>query len=170
MKLDPPLIALTRRKQEIMCDHPAWHCGSNERRQKAMTAWVNEVLDSMILEQMAQDLSGKHALDPADYEQYAIEQAKQGNITPLRHMRPEHSEFLHLQKRKRGQRFWRPRVGHPVEAAVEDVRRIRALWREVFGLQRRGKWNPPSAEDIAAERWGVTPATVANKLKKGEHF
>jgi hypothetical protein len=36
---------------------------------------------------------------------FAIEEARCGNIGPLRRLEPELAEFLHLQKRKVGQRF-----------------------------------------------------------------
>ncbi len=73
------------------------------------------------------------------------------DIEPLRKRYPHLAELLHLPPRIKGQRKKRVAENYDLDHAVEDVKRIRAIWKVKFGRsQRRGLW---SAEEIAARRW-----------------
>jgi hypothetical protein len=125
---------------------PKWH--DND----AMKAWVNTMLGAMVgvrffeicLVHIPPEVLAESA------ERRPIEEAERGNIKPLRDVYPHLAPFLHLPKRKRGQRF--PKVNNKLMNAVADVSRIRGLWKRHFGRVKRQR-DELSAEEIAAERY-----------------
>jgi hypothetical protein len=130
-----------------------------------MIAWVNDELFQLDVEKMRKDLSGENALAGDSYMDWLIDQAEHGDIEPLRRHFPRLAPYLHLPKRKRGQRFLRDQ-SNPVRGAVNDVTRIRAIWKKHFGRKTRPKTDLVSAEQIAADRWEVDVDTVINRMKK----
>jgi hypothetical protein len=97
----------------------------------------------------------------------AIKLAKLGHIEPLRKLYPDIAEFIHLPKRKRGQRFPNPMAElNPIKQAALDAQRIRALWKKFYSGHRRPRGN--SAEDFAARLWGkdIPVAKILNRLRK----
>jgi hypothetical protein len=131
-----------------------------------MIWWVNGELDQMIVEKMRKDLSGENALTPLEFRSWAIEQAKRGNIYPLRDVYPDLAPFLHPPKLKRGQRFQNDVGYHPVQEAAKDVKRIRALWQKHYGRKNRPIGDPLAAERIAAARHEIPVEAVVSKMKK----
>jgi hypothetical protein len=153
-----------------------------------MTAWVNERLDDMdeeIFEKLDQEMSEKHRQGSLDD---LIRIAEHGEIDPLREelsvLLPtlaksptqarefeyivEH--FLHLPKRKRGQRRYRlMKEEDHVGNAINDIKRIYALWRKYHGKRNRTN-GLVGAETIAAERHGVTVDQINNRLKHRTKF
>ena len=110
---------------------------------------------------MRKDLKGDNA--PTNYVEWAIDQAdNQRNIGPLKQAFPDLARFLKLPKRKRGERGPSRRYD-PVMGAAKDVRRIRALWQQHY--RRKKRTSAPYAEEIAADRWAVSVAAVASKIK-----
>jgi hypothetical protein len=107
----------------------------------------------------------------------ALANAHKGNLAPLRKLLVEItgdnevSKFIHEPKRKRGQR--RPKMPPPWKAfedlderlqqAVEDVKRIRRIWREQFHKTYRSV--EPTADAIAARRHGLTERELDNYRK-----
>ena len=61
--------------------------------------------------------------------------AEGGNIEPLREMHPSHAQFINLPKLKRGEHFLTYAVW--LQQALEDVPRIRAIWKEHYGKTNR---------------------------------
>jgi hypothetical protein len=87
------------------------------------------------------------------------------DIEPLRKRFPQLKEFLHLPKMKRGQHRPTFRASDPVEFAVEDVRRIRRIWKaRKFKRVQRGRITP---EEIAAKRNRVSLKTLQSRLHPG---
>lgn len=142
---------------------PNWE-SEDQRDVLAMTQWVNYQLNMMDLEELQRDLSGKKAIDPANYLEWAIEQADiERNIRPLREAVPHLARFLTLPKKGHGKRL-RSRRYNPTKRAAEDVRRIRGLWKQHYNKVKRT--TQPTAESIAAERWETDEEAVRNELKK----
>jgi hypothetical protein len=131
-----------------------------------MICWVNEELDQMTWEEMRKDLSGENGLPPLEHERWAIEQARRGNIYPLRQIHPDLAPFLHPPKLKRGQRFPKDVGYRPLQAGVKDVKRIRALWNKNYGKKNRPKNHPLIAEMIAAARHEIGVNALISKMKK----
>jgi hypothetical protein len=96
-------------------------------------------------------------------DEQALEAAKNGDITLLRKAYPEFVEYLHLPARKPG-RPPKSKDGDAVREAVLDVQLIRRIWKEHPDEFKRLK--NVTAEQIAADRWGVDIEAVCNRLKK----
>ncbi|WP_148221488.1 hypothetical protein [Bradyrhizobium sp. BTAi1] len=142
---------------------PKWECNT-AREKLAMTQWVNHQLNMMDLEELQRDLSGKNAIDPANYLEWAIEQADiERDIRPLKDALPYLARFLRLPKKGHGKRL-PSRQYNPTKRAAEDVRRIRALWKQHYSKVKRT--TEPSAESIAADRWDTNEEALFNELKK----
>ena len=142
---------------------PRWE-SRHQRDLAAMTWWVNDELNKMDTQELRTNLAGENAVDPSKYLGWAIAQADQDrNIEPLRRALPHLARFLQLPKRKRGQRL--PRRGfNPVKGAVDDIKRIRNLWKKHYGKIKCT--TEPFAESIAADRWKVDVETVFHAMKK----
>lgn len=95
-----------------------------------------------------------------------VEQANRGNVEPLRKALPKYAKFIKPPKLGRGQRFPKIRDANLVTAAVEDVKRIRALWKKHYKKQNRHAADGPSAEEIAADRWEVDIEALKERLKR----
>jgi hypothetical protein len=156
-----------------MTKPPPWHARDAQERQM-MIEWVNSELDRQLKVETDQRMANFDQKEFRDWcAEYGSEtfEAEHGNIEPLRKRLPKLAKFLHLPKQEGpGKRF--PKLGtqhkHNVRRAVNDVDRIRALWRQQYKKQNRGKdvGIGPSAEDIAAERWGVTVDEILTQKKK----
>jgi hypothetical protein len=152
-----------------MIDLPGWHAHNKTERAK-MVLWLNLELDQMAMvetQQRQKNFDEKECR--AWIAEYGpeIDQAEHGNIEPLRKQLPALAKFLHLPKRKRGQRFQKLRIRPDlVRLAVDDVKRIRALWLKHYGKKNRHADDGLSAEQIAADRWdGVRVSDVINRMK-----
>jgi hypothetical protein len=100
--------------------------------------------------------------------EFAIAQAKRGNIEPARHLLEKKqlaplAQLLQPPKFKRGKYLRKAYKQSLIEGALADLPRIRAIWKAAYN----GKCTRPegqiTAVEIAAKRWGVS----ANALRKG---
>jgi hypothetical protein len=148
-----------------MKELPRWEC-HNARDARAMVAWVNAKLDQMdtISERFVRYGESVLESDEAYVLAQAIKQADNGDIEPLRRLYPHLAGFLRRPKRQRGKRFAKNNRS-PVKEAVYDVKRIRDLWLVNYQKKKRSK-DLVTAEQIAADRWHVDVAVVANRMKK----
>ena len=141
-------------KNRILEGLPSWDpLGDRDRR--AMVAWVNHHLD-IILSEQARVFSSQEVVEK--YEAYLAEEQSslEGTRKNLRKPHLTMKEFHELRQQKPGR--GRPRMSpydrlDSVGMASQDIDRIRALWKEHYG--RRNRAHSPTAEEIAAERWGV---------------
>jgi hypothetical protein len=120
---------------------------------RAMLLWLGERLSAISEEEEWREIVRENTNKINDHHDLAIKWARHGMIEPLRKLYPDIAEFIHLPKRKRGQRF--PNLfAHlsPVLRAALDARRIRALWKKFYPGRRRRR-DDKSAEDFAAELW-----------------
>jgi hypothetical protein len=146
---------------------PRWDC-SKPRDAQNMTKWVNNALDfrDNKIKYLRVLGEGLRSFDPAYLKMKAIEQADRGNIGPLRLLFPDLAKFLCPPKQKRGQRFPRNKESDPVAGAAIDAKEIRTLWKFFYGKRNRPRNDPVTAEQIAADRWGVDVEAVIARLKK----
>ena len=163
---------------------PAW-----DAKPKIMSRWVNWVLDEMSSDDLIAHLARVNAEDAVENHRAwlrnlgpEIAAAEHGNIAPLR------ARLLAVLRKARitadaaervvnllqvpstgGRGKHRPkdRKLDLVTEAVADVKRIRALWRERYGLRNRSR-NLISAVDIAAVRWGVSDTQINNRMSRGK--
>lgn len=114
---------------------PLWSA-RNQRERRDMEDWVNQHLDRIVdreiydptFMQKQHESANKIRFPKKSDYLFEIDEAERGNIEPLRRRFPLLAKYLHLPKRKRGQRF--PKVPavlerfgfNPVQAAVDDVR------------------------------------------------
>jgi hypothetical protein len=147
-----------------------------DAKDAVMTKWVLEQLEAhyrkMMIDEFAEeDHTGNLA------EVIAI--AESGDLEPLRgelslllsaaaqsplqaeHLKYIVERFVNLPPRERGQRY--PRWADPVSRAVEDVKFIRALWKQHYGSERNKK-GLISAERIAADRCNVNVNQIKDRL------
>jgi hypothetical protein len=142
---------------------PPWHAIPEE-----MEKWVNEKLNAGYADEGGSHVEFMWIMDDDARRIYA---AEHGDIEPLKQKYPHLAPYLCLPKRKRGVRFFKPEhpwwqydnpflaLGHALQAedkvqcALDDVKRIRAIWRKEYGRYNRS--DLISAEQIAANRWGV---------------
>jgi hypothetical protein len=75
--------------------------------------------------------------------------------------------FVHLPKRRVGQRYRKTFRDTAVDDAVGDVKRIRDLWRQHYP-GRRNKPPHVSATAIAAERHKVDEDKIINRMGRGK--
>jgi hypothetical protein len=112
----------------------------------------------------------QQALFPEDSDEGAIAAAQRGDIEPVRRRHPRLAPFLHLPKRKRGQRYANPiplsRHELRLALACKDVGRIRTLWQQHYGKQnRKAHDGETNAEWFAAKRWLVTVDKIMAAMK-----
>lgn len=154
----------------------------------AMLRWLDDQLDVLLSEAGAKrrlqrklplSIEEQQALFPEQSDEGSIGAAERGDIRPLRRRYPQVARFLHLPKRKRGQRYleadktkkWNKVLNDPHDArlalAVMDVRHIRTIWQKHFqGKKNRSAHaGEKSAEWFAAERWGLTEDEIAAAMK-----
>jgi hypothetical protein len=89
-----------------------------------------------------------------DHLAEALAAAQAGNINPLRGLYPHLADFLQAPPRGRGKHgrdLWGAYMkARAVSMTIDDVKRIRRLWREHFG--RAYRTVDPTADAIAARR------------------
>jgi hypothetical protein len=131
-----------------------------------MRDWINSLLDSetpastaaQSRELMASTDEFTRLLDGPDGLEL-ITAIYFEDIEPLRAKYPHLSGFLHFppdSKRRRGQRKpFRPKYKSDVllYLAVEDVRRIKLLWKQHYNKTRRLAKHGKSAIELASDRW-----------------
>jgi hypothetical protein len=148
---------------------------------KVMAAWVIERLEereALAFAEYAQRvLGGEFDGDPGDHWlvlAYALERAERRDVGPLRKLHPHIARFIHPEPRKRGGSF--PRQDEVVLRAVDDVSKIRKIWRDEYEMKSK-RGSSTSAEAIAAERWADRwggsasdlEAAIAEKMKRTPH-
>ena len=162
------------------CDKPPWRA-SNPRDREWMIVWVLDQLDQDDAEQEYWDnklaetrdleLLRKVPVRKVPRLERAKESARQGDLAPLRQLFPQIAEFIAVPKRPRGQRRSYPR--DPIKAIklygqeplVDDVKRVRALWKRYYKPSKRRSTDGATAEEIVARRYGCTEEKVADALK-----
>jgi hypothetical protein len=161
---------------------PPWDSG-DRREQRRLSDWTVTQLDLILETEFTRHQ--KHAMPTARFaarlsallEARAIESAECGDVEPLQTLYPRLARFLAPPKRPKGSHFPRPRdVVGSMQCAADDVRRIRAIWKHHYRTFRRRRGQEPTAEGIAAARWGITDAAdkpaadrVASYMKSRAH-
>jgi hypothetical protein len=148
-----------------------------DAKRAVMTKWVLEQLEAHYGKMMIDEFAEEDRTGSSFAEVIAI--AESGDIEPLRgelsllleeaaqsplqaeHLKYIVERFVNLPPRNRGQRY--PRWADPVSRAVEDVKFIRALWKQHYGSERNKK-GLVSAEQIAADRCNVTVDQIKDRL------
>ena len=139
---------------------PPWS-GNDE----AMYRWCDEMLQ----EQIEKELSANATKFPtwealmAD-EAIALHMARDGQLEPLRKLYPHLAPFLHPPS-KRGK--YRRDETQLKRAALDLVKRVKALWRIHYGRRKRGSGDGISANEIAARYLGLDEDQVALWVRKG---
>jgi hypothetical protein len=94
-------------------------------------------------------------------EKWALQQAEQGNLEPLRKQYPRLARFINLPKlNKPGEHFKKkPPTDHlaphcRLEEALFELPRVRAFWKKHYKKTNRPK-GQLTAEAIVAERWNL---------------
>jgi hypothetical protein len=68
------------------------------------------------------------------------------------------AQGLRVKHKTRGNVF----LWHAYDGAIEDMKRIRQIWREQPELKKRNGVHAPSALQIAAERWKIKADVLLN--------
>lgn len=137
-------------------DLPPWRAGADETKRRQMEAWVNQKLDEIT--KPSGDEWLRLLKNPEDV---ALQFAEGGDVEPLRKMFPKHARFINLPKLKRGEHF-KDATEVWLQRALEDVPRIRDIWREYFGKTNRPR-GELTAEEIAARRWHLSSDEVRKR-------
>src|SRR5262249_11410398 len=147
------------------------------------TKWVLDHLRAIDLERGKQALAEAYEREEqGGLDGYIAMAEELGKIEPLRQLlsallpllawTPQQAQglkyiaenFLHLPKRRQGQRYRKTFRDTAVSDAVSDVKRIRELLREHY----KGKRTNVSATEIAAERHGVDEDKIINRMGRGK--
>jgi hypothetical protein len=139
-------------------DLPPWRAGIDERKRRQMEEWVNRKLDEIT------KLSGDEWLwfwSLENLEDVAVQAAEECDLEPLRRQFPKHARFINPPKLKRGEHF-KDATEVWLQRALEDVPRIRAIWKKHYGKTNRPR-GELTAEEIAAERWNLLPDEVRKR-------
>lgn len=145
---------------------PDWE-PRNARGRREFERWVNEQLDQI---HEAELLAANAGASEITAEDLAVAAARDdGNLEPLRALHPDHADFINQKPPSRGRRR-RSFLSlldreQRLVLAVEDVPRIRALWKRELGHRNRPAGDELGAEEIAARRWHVDAWTVKSRLK-----
>jgi hypothetical protein len=158
---------------------PPWQATSERERQQ-MVEWVIEQLDAQDAEydmlqyelDKERDYYAPLPSVPAAEQRRlrlnkAIQRARNDNVELLRRLYPEIAEFIQPLKRPRGRRRSYPKKVWGRYAAgmiVDDVKRVRELWRANYGKWKRHTLRP-TAEQIVAVRRGWTEGKVLAAIK-----
>ena len=166
---------------------PPW-TASSQRDQDRFLEWSIdqlEVLDAEA-ELEAQEFEANAdfyaALSPAELRAAALREAKakayDDNLEPLRKLYPEIAEYINKRKRVRGERrsyvsqkyradpFGEFARAYTKSEAIKDVRRLRKIiWPKFYGRSKRRVDDGPSAEAIAAARYGLTEDEIQKAIK-----
>jgi hypothetical protein len=156
---------------------PKWNC-TDERQ---WLAWVNEQLDILEYAAEAEDespLSSANlklfaALPSAVFHEIgAVSRAKArwrlyGEVEPLRKRFPEIAEVIRPPPDWRQQRRLQARADKRMllRLTIEDVHRIRKLWRDHYGRWKRGRLGP-TAVRLAALRNRVDVTELEEAIRR----
>lgn len=136
-----------------------------------LVQWTNHMLDAMtVYDDDKHDFSRLRYGYPVEADASAIKQAERGNIEPLRARYPHLKQFLFPPKLKKGQRFppdpfWVYGTSLAARMAIDDVWRIRMLWKHYFKKQNRPRGNDCTAVGIAAKRNGISVDVLISAMK-----
>jgi hypothetical protein len=142
---------------------PRWDA-RNEGEQQMMRRWANERVEEVLCAMLEAwpKVEEKFQARMADGG-LEIEMARCGDVEPLRRRYPDLADFIHLPPPQRG-RPLNPRRATPQWIAAVYTVIIRDLWKKHYG--KRNRTQAPTAEEIAADRWGVEVDQVLAVLKK----
>lgn len=162
---------------------PPWEA-KNSREREWMERWVNarlNELDSEKLDRLEKRLNATNASAPewsiikAQMDEHvlkkALETAECGDMALLRNLYPRLARFINRPRLdKPGDHFLRDpeQLAPSLKWAIEDVDRIKTIWKQYYGKQNR-RDGQLSALEIAANRHGVKLNDVErerNKLPK----
>lgn len=135
--------------------------------EQQMAAYVNAWLEARMPPGSEEDRrSSRYALlnKPALREAAALEEAENRNLEPLRKLHPRIARFINLPTLGRGEHFKKTNLTRRerLQAAVEEVKRVRAIWEEYYDRSNSPEGGP-TAEQIAAERWGLTEDNIRKR-------
>jgi hypothetical protein len=124
---------------------------ARQRWQREMREWIGQVLDwrTETKIESANEYWGRQG-SKKHFERSAIEDARQGNVEPLRKIYPHIAEFIHSPREGRRGKYSRWRGVTAIDAAVEAAAFVRLFWREVYGRKNRGR-DDLSADSIVAD-------------------
>jgi len=152
---------------------PPWR-SRNERERKWMVQWSLDRLEEPRKGQTINDDDYPFAQVVKVSEKLAyhsaVLQAHQGDVQPLRRLIgmvfPEICEFIQPLSRVQGQRLpYANRFRHFADAQiVEDVKRLREIWKTHFGMFKRRPDDGYSAEYIVALRWKLFEGEGENRI------
>jgi len=158
---------------------PPWT--GNQRKQECMERWINAKLDELNeedLERLERELAHANRNAPewstikAGIEEIklvkALEKAARKDLGPLRELYPRLARYINLPKlEKKGAHFKKDpeQLSISLINAVEDVDRIKAIWKQHYGKQNRPR-GQLSALEIAAERHGVELGDIERERSK----
>jgi hypothetical protein len=136
----------------------------DKENEEFVATFEDEPFDPRQFEKERQEEQQQRA-NVAKLDKWALDQAKHGNIEPLRRNYPHLADFLHLPKRKRGYRFHRKPLLDFVQVAANAVPHIHALWAKHYKKKKRER-GQTSAEEFAALLWDVDVNDVRNVRKQ----
>jgi hypothetical protein len=156
---------------------PPWQATSERERQQ-MVEWVIEQLNGQdaeydMLQYALDEERDYYAPLPVEEQcrlrfKEAIRRARRhDDVELLRRLYPEIAEFIHPPKRPRGRRRSYPKDvwgRYAADGIVDDVKRVRELWRVNYGKWKRHGLRP-TAEQIVAVRRGWTEGKVLAAIK-----
>lgn len=159
---------------------PPWEA-KNSREREWMERWVNaklDELDSEDLDRLERQINAANASAPewptikAQMDEHdlkkALERAERGDMASLRKLYPRLARFINRPKLdKPGDHFLRDpkQLDASLKWAIEDMDRIKTIWKNYYGKQNR-RDGQLSALEIAANRHGVKPDDVERVRSK----
>ncbi|MFN3675603.1 MAG: hypothetical protein ACK4TC_06450 [Sphingomonas pseudosanguinis] len=156
---------------------PDWHCGNDEAKRQALSRFIIDALDAELEQRLAEGARRMAGTDPAEVDparlaQFARALATSGldraaidrigwvagvNIAELAGQAANlraHG-FVVSGGEPRAKPGTKSSHSEAFHNAAADVPRIRALFVQHWG--RRNRTERPMAEEIAAERWQLSP-------------
>jgi hypothetical protein len=135
---------------------PPWRAGIDEHKRRQMEVWVNRRLD-----ELTKPTGDEWLWCLKNLEELAVQAAEERDLEPLRRQFPKHARYINLPKLKRGNHFKDPTEVW-LQRALEDVPRIRSIWKEHYGKTNRPQ-GELTAEEIAARRWNLTQDEIRKR-------
>jgi hypothetical protein len=108
----------------------------------------------------------------AFFHELALVEAEWGNVEPLRLLHPEIAELIQPPRRARGRPHrWDVDLVRLMERlrlreAIDDVYRIRGIWKRRLGKWKRADSDAVTAVAIAADRHGLNQKDVHEAFKR----
>jgi hypothetical protein len=157
------VMALTERGQDDYRSGrlPSWET-RDQRERNELKYWTIACLDEERAIKVAATAEGGSNNTGSVTLWLAMLAAQHDNMQPLKALHPDLAPYLHERKRGPGE-YPRHRRPWALQQAMDDVGRIRALWKARYG---RWKRKDDLAIEIAAERWKIEQEELHNAMKQ----